>query len=162
MFDLENYLDSNKFINLDLGCGENKQNGFVGIDKRPLNNVDIVHDLETFPYPLPDGICNTIIGSHIVEHINPKVMIDFMNELWRLLKVGGRLAFVLPYGVNHLFVGDPTHINPCNEFTWQYFDPNYQLYNIYKPKPFKIIDLYWQVDGLMEVLLEKIEEVKND
>ena len=37
---------------LDLGCGKNKIKGSIGLDNVPLNNVDIVHDLLSVPYPL--------------------------------------------------------------------------------------------------------------
>ena len=146
-------------IRLDLGCGADKQPGFVGIDRQPLPGVDIIHDLEVFPYPLPDECCLTIVGSHIVEHIKPWLMIDFMNELWRLMKPGGQLAFVHPYGVNDLYVQDPTHCNPCNAVTWHYFDPKHPYYEFYKPKPWTIQPGFpvWQVTGNMEVIFTKAQ-----
>ncbi len=147
-------------ILLDVGCGENKQKRFVGMDKRKLPGVDIVHDLEVFPYPLDDNSCLTIVGSHIVEHIKPWLMIDFMNELWRIAKVEGQLAISMPYGVSRGFQQDPTHCNVCNEATWQYFDPRFPLYNIYKPKPWEVSLGYpqYQDGGNMEVVMEKINE----
>ena len=36
---------------LDLGCGENKIKGAIGLDNVNLKSVDIVHDLIHFPYP---------------------------------------------------------------------------------------------------------------
>ncbi len=157
---LERLLAKKSGILLDIGCGENKQQGFVGMDRRKLPNVDIVHDLERFPYPLPDESCLTIIGSHIVEHIKPWLMIDFMNELWRITKPRGQLVFIHPYGVNRLFQQDPTHCNPCNEATWQYFDPHYPLWQIYKPKPWQLDPgPIWQPSGIMEVMFRKMREV---
>lgn len=149
-------------ILLDIGCGEHKQPGFTGMDKRKLPGVDIVWDLERFPYPLPAESCLTVIGSHIVEHIKPWLMLDFMNELWRITKVNGQLGFVHPYGVNTLFVQDPTHCNPCNEATWQYFDPAYPLYNVYKPKPWRLDPgPVYQSTGLMEVLFRKMKDAST-
>lgn len=145
-------------INLDLGCGENKQKGFIGMDKRNLPTVDIVHDLEVIPYPLNDESVNNIVASHIIEHLKPWLTIDIFNEWWRILKVGGRIAFSAPYGVNEYFVQDPTHCNPINQSTFQYFDPSYPLYNVYKPKPFKILNLYYQTNGFIEGILEKLSE----
>ena len=149
-----------KGIMLDIGCGGNKQEGFIGMDIRPLKGVDIVHSLEDFPWPIESDSCFTIVGSHIVEHIKPWCMIDFMNEIWRVLKVGGQVAFSLPYGWSYGFIQDPTHCNPCNEATWQYFDPNYPLWRIYKPKPYEIMKGFpvWQDTGNMEVVMRKVEE----
>ena len=45
-------LQQEQGIQLDIGCGANKQPGFVGIDIRPLDGVDIIHDLEVQPWPL--------------------------------------------------------------------------------------------------------------
>lgn len=152
-----------KGILLDIGCGSNKQPGFLGMDKRALPGVDIVHDLENFPYPIPNEYCLSIVGSHIVEHIKPWLMIDFMNELWRIMRVGGGLAFSFPYGLSEGFVQDPTHCNPCNEGTWQYFDPNYGLYEVYRPKPWKIQEGFPQylMHGNMEIILHKISNDKT-
>ena len=142
---------------LDIGCGDNKQQGFLGMDKRQLEAVDVVHDLESFPYPFEDDSCLVIKGSHIVEHIKPWLMIDFMNELWRIMKVDGQLLLSHPYGVNSLFVQDPTHCNPCSEVTWQYFDSRQPLHGIYKALPWLIADGFpvWQATGNMEVVMRK-------
>ena len=148
-----------KGILLDIGCGENKvDKRFTGMDKRDLPGVDIVHDLEVFPWPLEDETCLTVVASHIIEHIKPWLMLDFMNEIWRVLLDKGQLALSFPYGTSPGFIQDPTHCNPCNEATWQYFDPRFPLYGIYKPKPYHILHSAWQDNGNMEVLLEKINE----
>lgn len=152
--------DTNKHsgILLDIGCGENKQSGFIGMDKRELPDVDIVHDLEVFPYPLEDESCLTIIGSHIAEHIKPWLTIDFFDELWRLLKVNGQLALSMPYGGSPPFWQDPTHCNGFIESTFQYFDPLYPLFYIYRPRPWKIESGFpcWQVSGIIEIMMRKM------
>jgi len=151
-------------ILLDVGAGESRRKGFVTLDKRPLDGIDIVHDLEAFPYPLEDDSCLTIVASHIVEHIKPWLMLDFMDELWRLLKVEGGLAISMPYGASRGFQQDPTHCNMCNEATWQYFDPKFPLYQIYKPKPWNIQVGFpqWNGNGNMEVVMTKKGEDETD
>jgi len=153
-------------IRLDLGCGANKQPGFVGMDIRDVEGVDIVHDIEDIPWPLPDGSCMAIMASHLVEHINPAKfgMIRFMDECWRVLRTNGQLAIAMPHGRSPGMLQDPTHINFCNETTWAYFDPETtdgMLYSIYRPKPWKIERLTWSTIGNMEVVLRKRDEVRN-
>jgi len=63
--------ENNLGIKLDIGCGANKQKGFVGMDFRALEGVDIVHNLEQFPYPLPDNSVSFAVASHVLEHIKP-------------------------------------------------------------------------------------------
>jgi hypothetical protein len=39
---------------LDIGCGKSKTSGCIGIDRVTLPGVDVVHDLDQFPWPFPD------------------------------------------------------------------------------------------------------------
>ncbi len=151
--------ENNLGIKLDIGCGGNKNRGFVGMDIRKEPGVDIVQDLEVQPWPLPDECVSFAVASHVVEHINPVKfgMINFMNEVWRVLKPGAQFAIAVPYAYSQGFVQDPTHCNPCNEITWAYFDPMDRsgLYTIYRPMPWKIVSCDWAMNGNMEVVLEK-------
>ena len=145
-------------IKLDVGAGDNIQSGFIGMDIRPTKNADIVHNAEVVPYPLPSDICHTIMCIHLIEHLNPSKMVDIMNEWWRLLKETGQLWLSMPYAGSVGFWQDPTHIKSWNEVTATYFDPSNFLYNIYKPKPYKIIRNVWYEIGNLEVVLEKLPE----
>ena len=156
---IKKIMEKNSGILLDIGAGENKQPGFIGMDKRSLPGVDMVHDLETFPYPLPDECCLTIIGSHIIEHLSPKITIDFFNELWRIMKPNGQLALSTPYAGSPGYWQDPTHCNGFSEITFLYFDPKSPiLYPIYKPKPWKIDKGFpvWQSTNNLEVMMRKM------
>lgn len=138
------------------------------MDIRPLDGVDIVQDVESFPWPLPDECALMAFASHLVEHINPCKFgfINFMNEVWRVLKVGGEFAISCPHGSSQGFLQDPTHCNPCNEATWAYFDPEEpntrgMLWGIYRPKPWRIKYLTWDPAANIEVVLVK-REVATD
>ena len=150
-------LRNNGGILLDIGCGSNKQPGFIGMDKRKLSGVDIVHDLEKFPYPLPDSCCLTIMGSHIIEHLDPKLTIRFFDELWRIIKPNGQLLLSTPYGGSPGYWQDPTHCNGFTQVTFQYFDPDYPLYQIYTPKPWRIEKGFPQyvMIGNLEIIMRK-------
>lgn len=79
-------IEAKRGIQLDVGCSDHKQEGWVGMDKRKVNGVDIVHDLERFPYPLPDNCCTQILCSHVMEHLNPQCAVTVMDEFWRIMK----------------------------------------------------------------------------
>jgi SAM-dependent methyltransferase len=146
-------------ILLDVGCGLDKTPTFVGIDKIAGPGVDIVHDLEVFPWPLDDESCLTVVVRHVVEHIKPWLTLQFFDELWRVLKPRGQIAVMTPYAGSSLYWADPTHCNGFTEKTFWYFDPEILggLWRIYKPKPWKIekgFPMYKQ-DGVIECLMSK-------
>lgn len=164
---IDELIADNQGIQLDIGCGGAKQKGFIGMDVRDISGiVDIVHDWNDIPWPLPNDCVRTAIASHVIEHINPADFgfINFMNEVWRIMKPGGQFAIVTPYGGSPGFWQDPTHINGCNEATWAYFDPipgqwsEGGLYTIYRPKPWQVENLAWNTIGNIEVLLRKRKE----
>lgn len=164
---LEKYAD--RVLRIDLGCGRDKQPGFLGIDRQDVDGVDIVHDLETFPWPLPDECASLLVASHLVEHINPANggFLRFMDEAWRVLRPGGTFMISTPYAGSIGYWADPTHVNGCTEMTWGYFDPwepraqdsfGYRLWDIYKPKPWRIQENTWDIAGTIEVALRKMPE----
>jgi len=148
---------------VDIGCGGNKQGKeWFGIDYRKMPGVDLVQDLEKFPWKVSSESFNTAICSHVVEHINPShgIFISFMNECWRILKPGSEIIIGAPYATSVGMFRDPTHCNFINEETWSYFDPHDQffdggLYHIYSPLPWKIKINTWHANGNIEVVLVK-------
>jgi len=140
---------------LDLGCGAEKTTGAVGMDRRKVDGVDIVHDLEVLPWPVDDAAFDRIIASHIVEHLKPWLMLDIVDEMWRVLTVGGQVMIATPYAGSFGFHQDPTHIKAWNEATAHYFDPTYELYKVYTPKPWKVELNTWKMNGTLEVVLAK-------
>src|SRR6266511_3157182 len=58
---------------LDVGCGQNKYPGAIGIDSNPRSNADVIHDLGILPYPFADNEFDEIICRHVIEHV-PDVM----------------------------------------------------------------------------------------
>jgi predicted SAM-dependent methyltransferase len=82
----------------------------VFIDICPFENVDVVHDLNKTPWPFESNQFIHVSAVHVVEHLNS--LLDFMNEVWRVLKPGGSLYIETPLaGVNpDLEFSDPTHV----------------------------------------------------
>ncbi len=64
---------------LDVGCGQNKHPGAIGIDSNPRAHADVIHDLGTLPYPFPDDEFDLIICRHVIEHV-PDVMSFVVRE----------------------------------------------------------------------------------
>lgn len=162
-------LKKQKHSFVDIGCGANKAGKeWFGIDYRALPGVDLVQDLEQFPWKVPSESFNTAVSNHVIEHINPSqgIFINFMNEAWRILKPEGEFIIGAPYATSVGMFRDPTHCNFINEETWSYFDPQDQLYHgglyhIYAPLPWRIKINTWHTSGNIEVVLVKREITKE-
>src|SRR5690349_24143423 len=83
---------------LDVGCGQNKFPGSIGIDANRLSHADVIHDLGTMPYPFADNEFEEIICRHVIEHI-PDVL-GFENEMHRMTKTEGKIKIVTPHNSN--------------------------------------------------------------
>ena len=94
---------------LDLGCGDNKVEGAVGLDNIALSEVDIVHDLLHFPYPIKANSFDTIYLRHVIEHFNIDRINKIMNECYRILKKDGQLFINVPHVFSIAAFTDPTH-----------------------------------------------------
>ncbi len=115
-------------LKLDLGCGQHKREGYIGVDIADGEGVDIVHDLRQYPWPWKDRSVAAIHTSHYVEHIPMDLPDDrdglcaFMDECWRVLRKGGKLEIIHPYLKSVRAFQDPTHRRFIPAETWTYFD----------------------------------------
>lgn len=117
-----------KKIRLDLACGSHKRKGFTGVDvTKQGTKADLEHDLETYPWPFRDNTVEEVFCSHFIEHVSD--LVAFINELWRVLKPGGRVQFVAPYYTSVRAFQDPTHKRFISEQLFLYFDKNWRELN---------------------------------
>lgn len=142
-------------LKIDLGCGNKCEKGFVGMDKRKLKGVKIVHDLEKIPYPLEDNSVDELLARHTVEHLEQKKIIDIFNEWWRILKPGKQLTIITPEGSTSLYRRDLTHLHPWDFTTPRYLDPAFFLYDTYQPKPWEIISNELDEKGMLYFRMKK-------
>lgn len=92
---------------LDLGCGNSKEEGALGIDYCSSPGVDIVHDLDVYPWPLENDSFDLVVCKHIIEHLDN--VIKAMEEIHRILKKGGTAKIYTPHISNIMSFKDPTH-----------------------------------------------------
>jgi len=97
-------------ITLDIGCGNNKTNGTIGLDRVRTDGVDILCDIEQ-SLPLKSGTIDKIIASHVLEHMGD--VIKTLEEIHRVLKMGGSL--LLRFRMSGLWV--PSWIQHINTFS---------------------------------------------
>jgi len=150
---------------LDVGCGINKQKGYIGLDQFRHPGVDIVHDVQKFPWPVDTDSCFQVLMSHLWEHIEPKYRFRVMDELWRIIRPDGQLLLSAPYAGSWGDAAHPAHYGCPNEATFSFFDPDYPLYqacSYKKPKPWKLVRNSYDMRGCLEVIMEPRKNAKGN
>jgi SAM-dependent methyltransferase len=107
---------------LQLGCGNQRLPGWVNHDIAPLPGVDVVHDLEIFPWPFEDGAYSEIRMINVLEHLSDTVRV--LEELYRISAPGARICIRVPYWNSRDMATDPTHKSFFSEYSFDYFDPS--------------------------------------
>ena len=114
-----------KLYRLDLGCGDNKcAPDFIGVDIAKTPAVDIVMDLEKYPWKFEDDSVDAINVSHYLEHVTD--IIKFMDECYRIMKVGAQMSIVSPYYSSVRATQDPTHKQFISEMTFLYYNKGWR------------------------------------
>lgn len=139
--------EDKKPLLLDLACGQNKREGYFGVDVVDTEAADQVVDLDVFPWPWEDGSVDGIHSSHYVEHTpmyrpdGQDGLIAFMNECHRILRKpvgapgedgyveGGSMTIIHPYAMSTRAFQDPTHRRFIPETTWYYFNQEWMKAN---------------------------------
>lgn len=107
-----------KPLRLDLGCGQNKREGFEGVDLHKVEGVDHAVDLFKPNWPFEDNSVEEVFSSHFIEH-HPDLCL-FWRELYRILKPGGKATIIAPYAKNNRAFQDPTHVRYMVEEAFWY------------------------------------------
>jgi predicted SAM-dependent methyltransferase len=117
-------------MKLDLGCGPNKKDGFVGVDIMQFDGkVDVVTDL-TKPWPFADGTVEEVHCSHFLEHLTGEQRLHFFTELDRVLAPEGKATIIVPHWRSSRAYGDVTHQwPPVVEMFWYYLDKDWRAVN---------------------------------
>jgi SAM-dependent methyltransferase len=117
-------------VKLDLGCGPNKREGFLGVDQYPFDGkVDVVMNIAD---PMmwqrwEDGSVEEIHTSHFIEHLTAIERAEVFNQAWRVLVPGGKMTVICPHWGSCRAYGDPTHKwPPIGEMFFYYLDKTWR------------------------------------
>jgi predicted SAM-dependent methyltransferase len=110
---------------LDIGCGERKIPGALGIDIRKTKGIDVVSDAKNLPFR--DEVFDVIYSSMLIEHISHMLVDKMIKEWVRTLKKGGTIEIRCPdLRVRCLlFFLHPTWQSMVNIFGMQDHEGNY-------------------------------------
>ena len=118
-------------MKLDIGCGDRKKEGYIGLDAHDFSAAypegDFIQHNVKDPLPYEDGSVDEIWCNHMLEHLPPRhptedidYLVWVMNEFHRVLKVGGKAHCIVPWHLHPNNRRRPGHYRACDEhnFTW--------------------------------------------
>lgn len=118
---------------LDVGCGKGKVPDAIGVDIARLKGVDIIADVQYLPFK--DSCVDKIICRQLLEHVDNLILA--IEEMYRVLKVGGKLVIEVPHVKGLDAFRDPTHKHFFTIATMDYFTKE-SGYNYYSKAKFRI------------------------
>jgi len=133
---------------LDLACGQNKREGFEGVDL--WKGADLVVDLTKYPWPFEDNSVAEIHCSHYIEHIAAQTLraeniqfdkdriytyvgkdalFAFFDECHRILVPDGWMTVITPCARSNRAFQDPTHRRFIVAETFLYLSADWRKIN---------------------------------
>jgi len=108
-------------VKIDIGCGPNKKEGFLGLDQYSFPGVDHVVRLGNEPLPFADGTVEEAHASHFVEHLTATERCYLFNDLFRVMQPGAKMTMIVPHWGSSRAYGDPTHQWPPIGEMWFFY-----------------------------------------
>jgi Glycosyl transferase family 2/Methyltransferase domain len=135
-------------LKLNLGCSDRHLPGYVNVDV--VMPADFLVDLSR-RWPWEDSSVDEIVAEDIIEHLQYKI--TTMNELWRVLKPGGRVRIAVPTTDGPGAFQDPTHVSFWNRRSFLYYEAG----NIYRERFAKA----YGIEAAFRVLSEHIDNTMD-
>ncbi len=110
---------------LNLGCGRKRLAGALNLDFRPSIAADMVHDLDSMPWPLPDNQFDTVVMQDSLEHLRDVVAV--MEEVHRVCVNGALVRIATPHFSSSNSFTDPTHLHHFGYFSFDYFTGDHEF-----------------------------------
>jgi SAM-dependent methyltransferase len=119
---------------LNLGCGRKYLPDALNVDLRASTKPDIVHNLNSIPWPLPDDQFGTVLLGDSLEHL--KDIVATMEEIHRVCQNGAVVRITTPHFSSSNSFTDPTHLHHFSYFSFDYFTGEHD-FDFYTEKRFR-------------------------
>jgi len=104
-------------MKLNPGCGKDTKREYVNLDLKHMKGVDVMSDLNRFPYPCRGSVFDERYCNNILEHLED--VVGVMEGLHGICRPQAKIVIKVPHFTCQYAFGDPTH---KNYFTYESFD----------------------------------------
>ena len=80
---------------LNFGCGTDIKKGYVNLDSSRVKGVNVVHNLDRYPWPFSSNYFDEVYGRDAIEHLED--LFRAMQEIHRISKDGATVRLIVPY-----------------------------------------------------------------
>lgn len=115
----------NNSSKLNLGAGKDIRRDYVNHDIADIDGIDVVHNLNDFPWPWGEDRFDEIIALDVLEHLDE--FFPVMEEMYKILKPSGIVKIKVPYWNSAFCHMDPTHKQSIHEMTFHFMDPDKEI-----------------------------------
>lgn len=133
---------------LNLGCGFNKVDSYVNVDKSELVQPDEIVDLDIFPWKWKDDEFEHIVAKDILEHIgkDSNDFVTLIKEMYRITSNGGIWEIQFPHWRCDIALDDPTHKRLITFNMFNLFNKKFQLERIKSKESDSLISFENDID----------------
>jgi len=107
-----------QYDRLNLGCGRKHENEVLNLDCNPETQPDVVHDLNSLPWPFPNDHFREVMAYDCLEHLDN--FISVMEEIHRICRDGAIVRISVPHFSCANAYTDPTHQRAFGYFSFDY------------------------------------------
>lgn len=101
-------------LKIDIGCGSNKEAGYLGIDRIAGPVVDIVCDI-CQEIPLPDNSAEFVMASRVLPYVDN--LFAAMAEIHRISIHKAVVCILAPYAHSFAHMSNPSFKQKFDEYT---------------------------------------------
>lgn len=138
-------------MKLNLGCGNKKVDGYVGVDRHPCDGAGVLCDL-TKRLPFADGSIDGILAEDFIEHVLD--IPALLMEVARICKQGARIVMTTPHYSSAASWRNPTHYHHLSWYSFDYVSK--EKHKHYLGDGLKLVDRKLSFGGGVLDLLGKL------
>lgn len=136
--DAESWCQENELPKVQLCCGEEKINGYIGVDLVKKNNVDITRDLNE-EWPFESESVGLFLAKNALEYLSDPL--HSMKEIYRCLKPNGYALIQVPSTDGRAAFENPLHKSYWNSNSFHYYTSNNLSEYINSTVKFNLVDI---------------------